>query len=154
MVAHLTDPDQRSDIYAWYSLLGTAGAAVGIMSSGWTVHTLCESYGWQLVDAYRLVFYCYAALGLVKLVLIALLSASVEVEPKPQPGIASSRDEEDRVETDPLLRSSAAQNSATPSTIKPRRRLLPEISHESMQTMFSLCILFALDSFASGLAPL
>jgi len=34
------------------------------------------------------------------------------------------------------------------------RALLPEISPESVNVMISLCVLFAMDAFASGLAPL
>lgn len=35
-----------------------------------------------------------------------------------------------------------------------RFRLLPEISKESQVVLLQLCILFAFDNFASGLAPL
>ncbi|EFY93794.1 MFS transporter [Metarhizium acridum CQMa 102] len=56
IVAHLTTHEQRSDVYAWYSLLGTAGTAFGIMACGWAAHALVRA-GWELGEAYRLVFW-------------------------------------------------------------------------------------------------
>ena len=150
-MAHLTAPATRSDIYAWYSLLGTAGTACGMITCGWVVHYLSVNLQWELVDAYRVVFIAYAILGLVKLVLALMLTGAVEAEKEPKKpantgGHAST-------EATPLL----ADGSETAEEPKARGRLLallPDISKESFAVMISLCLLFALDSFASGLAPL
>ena len=136
VVAHLTQAEDRSDIYAWYSLLGTAGTALGMVVCGWATEGLARQTGWTLVDAYRVVFVVYAVLGVVKLVLALCLSADVEAEKSPG-----------ETESDPLL-----GDAQTPQVKK--RRLLPTISSESRGIAVSLCLLFALDSFASGLAPL
>ena len=170
-MAHLTDPSTRSDIYAWYSLSGTAGAAFGSMTCGWVVSHLHKNEGWPLVKAYRAVFYGYAAIGVVKFVLALLLSRAAELggkEPTPPPparaattqnGVTQNggdtQDGADATDTTPLLRDEPADQEATrePET-PPRRRWLPEISPESVNVMVSLCFLFALDSFGSGLAPL
>ena len=145
VVAHLTASRQRSDVYAWYSLFGTAGTAFGMMTCGWVIHHLCFDLGWDLVKAYRIIFWGYAVLGLCRLVLAAVLSPAVEAEKK-KPVEASTS------ESTPLL-----GGETGPKPVKERRglrALLPEISDESARVMISLCVLFALDSFASGLAPL
>lgn len=149
VVAHLTSSATRSDIYAWYSLAGTAGTALGVMTCGWIIHHFTAGLEWELVDAYRSVFVGYAALGMAKLVLASLLSNKVEAEKGKQPGPA-----EQNTETTPLLGDAAAAPKEIPKERRTIKALLPEISKESRLIMVSLCLLFALDSFASGLAPL
>lgn len=137
-LAHLSPAEFHSDIYAWYSLIGTAGAAFGMMTCGWVVGYLQTLEGWDNVRAYRTVFFTYAALGFVKFCLACALSKRVEAEREvpPQPS-----------ETTPLLADNTPQPHKKPSK-------LPSISAESRVIVINLCILFALDSFASGLAPL
>ncbi|EHK22580.1 uncharacterized protein TRIVIDRAFT_28321 [Trichoderma virens Gv29-8] len=130
VVAHLTEPASRSDIYAWYSLLGTAGTAFGLMIGGWVVQYVSTILHWELVEAYRFIFYGYAAAGLVKLSLALLLSSAVEADEKPSP---------------------AKEEQKTRSRFG---ALLPDISKEGYAIMTSLCIFFALDAFASGLASM
>ena len=110
------------------------------MTCGWVVHTLQASNGWSDVRAYRIIFFAYAVIGLVKFLLAISLSRNCEVDKEPTP----ARD----LETEPLLGDNGAKKP------KPSRSLLPSISKESRTIVFNLCILFALDAFASGLAPL
>ncbi|KAB5566594.1 major facilitator superfamily domain-containing protein [Coniochaeta sp. 2T2.1] len=155
VVAHLTASSNRSDIYAWYNLIATAGVAFGMITCGWTVNHLSKDLGWPIVEAYRIVFMGYAVMGALKLAIILFLSKQVEADPPSQQQPTPSSVEPD-LETTPLL------GDASPPLPKPappeKRRglasLLPEISHESRGIMVSLSLLFALDSFASGLAPL
>lgn len=144
MLAHLTEPAVRGDIFAWYSLIGTAGVACGMMTSGWLVHSLQVSR-WSDIQAFRVIFFLYALIGLLKFFLACMLSGKVEAEKKkPQP----VRDPE----TAPLL-----DNTGPESTRKQKKRWfwnLPEISRESKVIIVNLCMLFAVDSFASGLASL
>ncbi|OIW24850.1 MFS general substrate transporter [Coniochaeta ligniaria NRRL 30616] len=151
VVAHLTASSHRSDIYAWYNLIATAGVAFGMMTCGWTVNHFTTDLKWDIVDAYRLVFFGYAAMGALKFLIILFLSKEVEADEPEQitpPAEPSS-------EVTPLL-GDIAPPSAKPAPQKRRglASLLPQISHESRGIMVSLCLLFALDSFASGLAPL
>ena len=155
MVAHLTEPAARGDIYAWYSLIGMAGTAFGMMTCGWTVQHFTSDRGWDLVDAYRSVFIGYAMMGALKLSLVLLLSKEVEADepesapsPPPVPGVAT--------EATPLINAAAP----TMTTTTPRggymylKPLLPAIDPHSRSAVISLSLLFALDSFSSGLAPL
>lgn len=134
IVAHLTPAERRSDVYAWYSLVGTAGTAFGMMACGWGTHGLVEA-GWDVKDAYRMVFWGYAVLGAVKLLFTLGLSRAVEAE--------SSH------ETEPLLSGETREEGA-----KKKMSLMPHVSAESRGIAVTLCLLFGLDAFASGLAPL
>ncbi|KAI1106566.1 MFS general substrate transporter [Jackrogersella minutella] len=145
IVAQLTDPKKRSDVYAWYSLVGLVGAACGSLVCGWVLHHLTQTLQWDFIRAYRLIYVGYAILGLVKLTLTVTLSHSVESEKKQQQRRA--RDDETR----PLLEGST---EASPSPKRGLRALLPDVSKESLSVVITLCLLFALDSFGSGLAPL
>ena len=142
IVAHLTDPNDRGDVYAWYSLSGSAGTACGMMICGWVIHHLHQDLSKPLLDAYRMVFYFYAAIGLLKFLLVSVLGKAVEAEAAPR-----SRSSEPNATT-PLVQSDGDRQH------QPRRSLLPEISSQSIAIAVTLCTLFAFDSFASGLAPL
>ncbi|RBR08523.1 uncharacterized protein FIESC28_10213 [Fusarium coffeatum] len=148
IVAHLTDPAKRGDVYAWYSLCGTAGGAFGLLSSGWAIHYMRVNLGMDVVDIYRNVFYGYSAAGILKLISAIILSSAVEAQDEAeQPTSASDTDEQA-----PLL-AQPSQGQA-PTQAPPKKQLRAKISRESIPVVVTLCTLFALDSFASGLAPL
>ncbi|KAJ4002638.1 hypothetical protein NW752_002540 [Fusarium irregulare] len=148
IVAHLTDPTKRGDVYAWYSLCGTAGGAFGLLSSGWAIHYMRVNLGMDVVDVYRNVFYGYAAVGVLKLISAIILSSAVEAQDEAkQPTSASETNEQA-----PLL-AQPVQGQAT-NQEPPKKQLRAKISRESIPVVVTLCSLFALDSFASGLAPL
>ena len=124
-----------------------------MITCGWTVNHLNKNLDWPIVEAYRIVFMGYAVMGALKLAIILFLSKAVEADPPSQQAPSL----EPNLETTPLLGDVSPNPPATKPDTKLRRglaSLLPQISHESRGIMFSLCLLFALDSFASGLAPL
>jgi MFS family permease len=143
-LAHLTPTANRGDIYAWYSLIGTAGTALGMASSGWSITYMNHTKGWDIIKTYRTLFYGYAILGILKLCLALSLGKVIEVEKEPLTPIQNP-------ETAPLLGSGAEDVLPKKNFIRSK---LPAISKESRVIVVNLCILFALDSFASGLVPL
>ncbi|KAE9377095.1 MFS general substrate transporter [Stipitochalara longipes BDJ] len=145
-LAQLTPPANRGDIYAWYSLIGTAGSACGMMVCGWLLNYMMSNLEYDQVAAYRAVFWGYAAVGLIKLCLAMALSKACEAEKKQAPPAADP-------ETAPLL-GDGAEDEEPKKKQSRLLALLPEISKESRIIVVNLCILFALDAFASGLAPL
>ncbi|TVY50240.1 putative membrane protein [Lachnellula cervina] len=142
-LAQLTPTANRGDIYAWYSLIGTAGTAVGMVTSGWVIQYMRSNLKWDVLRTYRTVFWGYAIFGLIKFILSITLSKNIEAEKKPDPTEVT--------ETAPLLGDGAEETETKKSYF---RSLLPDISAESRIIVTNLCILFALDAFASGLAPL
>lgn len=151
-LAQLTPAEGRSDIYAWYSLLGTAGTAYGMILTGWILQFLRQDLHWGVLEVYRLVYWVYAALGIFMLLITLLLSPATEAEP-PRPkanGIQGVVDPE----REPLLPSEGENTVEAKPTKKNFRSFLPQISPESRAIVLSLCLLFGLDSFASGLSAL
>lgn len=120
-----------------------------MITGGWIVHRLHQDLEWQLVDAYRVAFYGYTVLGFVKTMLAFMLSNAVELDKKNRPQLESSPSE--NRETAPLLHGEDAQIQSISSL---KRSWFPKLSRGSIRIMISLCALFALDSFASGLVSL
>lgn len=151
-IAHLTAKEHMSDIYAWYSLIGTAGTALGMMVCGWVMSILQETKQWDFVPACRVVFIMYAGVGAIKFVLTMGLSKSVEVEKKPKQDNTSNGSSS---ETDPLLGSNGQEVEET--VVAPEQRklfFLPGVEAEFVGLVISLLLLFGLDSFGSSLASL
>src|SRR6266536_2012167 len=95
-LAQLTPAAKRGDIYAWYSLMGSAGAAFGMIVFGWLINFMRHDLKWGVIKSYRAAFWGYAVLGIIKLLLALALSRAVELEKKVAPPPANS-------ETAPLL---------------------------------------------------
>ena len=146
ILAWLTPSASRSDLFAWYSLIGNAGMALGLMVCGWVVNSLLEIHHWDEIRAYRVVFFAYAVVGVVKFLLALCLSPKVEAEKKP-------KDEPEREsENAPLLGNSNGDKKKEKK--EPFWKMLPSLSKDSGVILVKLSLLFALDSFGSGLAPL
>ncbi|PWY96780.1 MFS general substrate transporter [Aspergillus sclerotioniger CBS 115572] len=151
-LAHLTPHDILSDIFAWYSLIGNAGTALGMMTGGWAINLLQVIWEWPYIPACRVIFFAYAAIGALKLLLSIALSSAVEAEEKQKKPTCAQQTSEG--ETRPLL-SNGASNPTSPDQRRPKKSLLSFVGDaELVSLVIRLAILFGLDSFASGLASL
>ncbi|KAH7303266.1 major facilitator superfamily domain-containing protein [Stachybotrys elegans] len=146
-IAQLTAAQQRGDVYAWYTLCGSAGAAFGTMVSGWAIQAALAKLDWQVVDIYRLVFYGYSGIGVVKTLLTLMLSPAVESEKRRK---AQAKSNPGRpAEEEPLLPSNQ-ESSETPDG----GATASTLSSSGRKILICLCLLFGLDSLGSGLVPL
>lgn len=143
-LAHLAPHETLSDIFAWYSLVGSAGTALGMVVCGWTINFLQVSKGLQYIPACHIIFFGYAAVGLVKFLLTLGLSQDVEAVQEEQKKKHASR----TAETRPLL------DDGTNDQEPPKRSLFSSVDKEFLFLVIQLLVLFGLDSFASGLASL
>jgi MFS family permease len=150
-LAHLTPHQQLPDVFAWYSLLGTAGTALGQLVCGWTVSSLQSLHGWDFVPACRIIFSAYSAVGVLKLMLSLALTRNVEAVKEED---TEAREQEQNGETRPLLADAASSAEAEQQPVPERRGMFASIERDLWSLMLRLFILFALDSFASGLASL
>lgn len=109
-----------------------------MMVCGWIVNGLVAN-GWEYIPACRVIFFVYAVVGVIKVLLNLGLSRKVEAEPSSSTPEASHDDS-----TQPLLND------------RPDERPRPALSIDRRLafTVGSLFIFFGLDSFASGLASL
>lgn len=69
---------QRTQVFAWYSLLGSVATGVGSLVSGILAQAL-QAAGRTPLDSYRIVILVYALLGALLAVLFSRLSSAVEV---------------------------------------------------------------------------
>ncbi|KAK2036830.1 major facilitator superfamily transporter [Colletotrichum somersetense] len=158
ILAQLTVRDKRSDIFAWYTLFGSAGAAFGTLTCGWAVQVLEQKEAWSHREAYRVVFLIYAGLGALKLILILSLTSGVEAaQLKSKNTLAQTSEERQALLAGPdgrenNLRQATDERPSSPSISERLRALLPYISPLSRSILFRLLLLFCIDSFASGMA--
>ena len=126
---------------------------------GWTVQALLREGKRSETNTYRIIFGIYAFLGVIKLLLAVMLSDQCEPEqPKQEYGEVHQMDD---VESEGLLSDDednqeghAQPNARAPLPEMKRKSIWPEISPASRSILIKLCLLFAVDSFASGLVPL
>jgi Major Facilitator Superfamily len=136
-----------------------AGQAAGTVSAGWAAQQLQKHRGWTAVDAYRVIFWAYAALGLCKLLLCLSMSPKCERgRHQITADIAAHEPDERR----PLLEAESHDDGYRSFTNSDRKanqantitqKMVSYISRDSWLILGQLCFLFALDSVASGLAP-
>ena len=97
--------------------------------------------GWEEKQAYSAIFVGYTVVGILELGVVLCLSARVELHVENTDGDA---------ECEPLMTND--DNVAT-RAVPEKWSFLPTISKDSRVVMFKLCLLFAVDSLASGLVP-
>ena len=78
-LSHLLPNEKRTQVFAWYNLVGSFATATGALSGGWLAQVL-QSRGMSALDAYRFVLMGYALGGLIIGLLFLSLSREVEVD--------------------------------------------------------------------------
>lgn len=146
-LAHLTPKENLSDVFAWYSLVGTAGTALGQLVCGWTISSLQSLHGWAFIPSCRVIFFVYAAVGLIKLLLTLALSRKVEADAEKK-----GPEQQQQNETRPLLANSGPSQQPEPPITK--RSSFVSLDSDVWSLVIRLFVLFGLDAFASGLASL
>jgi MFS family permease len=73
--------EKRTNVFAWYNLVGSFATATGALSGGWLAQIL-QGRGWTALDSYKVVLGGYAIGGFLLLLLFLLLSPAVEVKEK------------------------------------------------------------------------
>jgi MFS family permease len=71
--------EKRTNVFAWYNLVGSFATATGALSGGWLAQML-QGRGWTALDSYKVVLGGYAIGGFLLLLLFLLLSPAVEVK--------------------------------------------------------------------------
>lgn len=143
-LAHLTEREHLSDVYAWYSLVGAAGTALGQLVCGWIISSLQSLRGWEFIPSCRVIFFVYAGVGVVKFILTLGLTAKIEAEKEEAP------EQEQNGETRPLLADSTSAEQEAPK----KKSVWSTVEGDLWSLIIRLFILFGLDAFASGLASM
>ena len=82
-LSHLLPNEKRTQVFAWYNLVGSFATATGALAGGWLAQVL-QSNGTSALDAYRIVLMGYSLGGLVLGIFFLALSRDVEVDSTPR----------------------------------------------------------------------
>ena len=77
-LTQLLPNEKRTQVFAWYNLVGSFATATGALSGGWLAQVL-QLHGMPALDAYRAVLLGYALGGLILGILFLTLSRDIEV---------------------------------------------------------------------------
>lgn len=150
-LAHMIAPEGRPDVFVWYVIIANLGTASGLLICGSVVERLQSLPGWSIIDAYHAIFWLYTGIGLAKLCLTLCLSQECELTPK-----ATNDDVGQARESEPLL---PDQDSVERSPenglngLSAKQGYLSRVSTKSRWILLRLCLLFSVDSLASGMIP-
>ena len=78
-LTELVPNKSRTQIFAWYNLVGSFATATGALAGGWLAQAL-QNNEWTALEAYRVVLMGYAFGGFLLLLLFLNLTKAVEVE--------------------------------------------------------------------------
>ncbi|RVD80763.1 uncharacterized protein DFL_008655 [Arthrobotrys flagrans] len=161
-IASLVHANERSDLFAWYVLLGTLSRALGNLVCGWTV-TALQNSGSTPLDSYKIIFLSYSTLGITNILITSFLSIKCEDQnSKPQAEAGSEsqpfldNDDEGDVVGGDIGSQGIPDIPPTPpkpTLLQKFTSLFPHITPQSRSILIRLCLLFGVDSFASGLMP-
>ncbi len=87
-LSQLVPDKRRTQIFAWYNLVGSFATATGALVAGIMAQAL-QGSGWTPLDSYRAVLAGYALIG--ALLLLAFLCLSPAVEPPRQRGVPPAK---------------------------------------------------------------
>lgn len=170
-LAQLAAAETRAEVFALYVVSGTLGAAGGSLVAGWMTQAL-QSRGWNEIGSFRLVFWLYAVVGLLKGGLTLSLSRKCEVvatlaapaapaEPVEMSRPREGEREPSSGEQEPFLDGEQQEEEGRQTVdAQPRPPTRPstkirwfQLSKKSGLTLAKLCGLFFFDSLASGMVP-
>ena len=152
-LAHLTEPSVRSDIFAWYVVLGTVGMALGSTGCGWFVQIVHSREDWTALESFRVVFFMYAGLGVAQMVLALFMSERCEQKNVLHEDRRLTENEEDDADdADSVEILSGLESRA--SVVEAAEGSWSPISLRSRPDLIKMILLFALNSVGSGMVPL
>ncbi|CUM63903.1 uncharacterized protein PRCAT00001491001 [Priceomyces carsonii] len=153
-IASIAPYEQRSDVYAWYTFLGTFCAALGSVLSGKLIDYCNKVLEYPLIKSYKMVFLGYTLLSILTLVLSCFLSHKVEWSTEvasEESGQIDNEREGEPSEASQLLSGTSSKDHKKHSK---QWKFLPSLDLSVLVLVTKLSLLFALDSFASSLVPM
>ncbi len=78
-LTQLIPDERRTQIFAWYNMVGSFATAAGALAGGWLAQLL-QSSGWTAFNAYKVVLSGYALGGFMLSILFMSVSQAVEVK--------------------------------------------------------------------------
>ncbi|KAI1333526.1 MFS general substrate transporter [Xylariaceae sp. FL0016] len=159
ILSQLTTPATRSDVLAWHVSIPLLGSALGSEVSGRVLHFLQQKDGWSEADSYHALFWIYAAMGVVNLLLVLPLTKDCELQESAE---SYSRLPQNEDASEPIEESTNTRRPAPSSTNSVAGRIpglswvanrLIQISAPTRSVMYKLWFLLVVDSLADGMVP-
>lgn len=148
-ISQLVTMKDRPHILAWYYSLGTFGFAIGTLVGGFLVESLQES-GISPMSSYRIVFWLYTLLGVVKFVLSLMLSPACELAADPT---SPKMHEQTRTLVNEAHLEEAKLPKVQSSILTKMRSFVPQFEGESRSFIMKFAIIFFIDQVANGSMP-
>jgi MFS family permease len=79
-LSYVVSARTRTEVFAWYTLVGATATALGALAGGWSTRVLQNTVSATPLDSYRGVIVLYATLGGLLALLFSRLSIATEVE--------------------------------------------------------------------------
>ncbi|KAI1472904.1 MFS general substrate transporter [Daldinia caldariorum] len=162
ILSQLTTPSTRADVLSWHVTTALFGSSLGSELSGRVLRYLQSKDGWTEVDSYHALFWIYAVMGTVNLVLVLCLTDACELQPENEAYAQLTQDDstdDSDVSTGHIEEPSEVSPESTASRnwiIRAFRWLsdrLAQISPSTRSVMYKLWFLLAVDSLADGMVP-
>lgn len=157
VLANLTPPNHRPEVYAIHWILGSIGASIGSFLAGLIVDYLTLTKNYQKIHAYKFAFGVLVFTSFLKF--ISLLFVSRKVEPDYIPPYKQvTYDSTNNEIADESQNSIQTNTSNASSERRPLIRIESTIEHTTMtglspttqRTLFKLLVPFMIDSFGWG----
>ncbi|GMM30837.1 hypothetical protein DAMA08_035820 [Martiniozyma asiatica (nom. inval.)] len=168
VLAHLTPPNHRAEIYAVHWVLGSVGSSLGSLIAGLFIQYSVFNLGNSYKQAYQRSFYIFCLVSAIKFILMLFLSHKTEHSyiPPYQRQLQQHQDQQRQQEpaifygsidddNDPRfesIRQSASRSSlAVQSTVE--HQTWTGLSPHTQSILFQLLVPFMMDSFGYGFMP-
>ncbi|KAI1480496.1 MFS general substrate transporter [Daldinia eschscholtzii] len=162
ILSQLTTPSTRADVLAWYVTTALFGSSLGSELSGRILRHLQSKDDWTEVDSYHALFWIYAVMGTVNLVLVLLLTDACELQPEKEAYEELTQDDSTE-DTDVSTERFEGPSEVSPPSPASRNWIiiafrwlsdrLAQISPSTRSVMYKLWFLLAVDSLADGMVP-
>lgn len=168
-LASLAPYEQRSDVYAWYTFLGTFCAAVGSIACGALIDLMNKSLGYSLDASYKIAFFGFSVLSFITIILSYFISSKVEWTTeeannkqnqdtsRPGTGLDETSgllDSDSQLDSQHALQAQLEPQAQQSNTKRSKFTILPTLNRSIFAIVLKLSLLFALDSFASSLVSI
>ncbi|KAI8959338.1 MFS general substrate transporter [Daldinia sp. FL1419] len=162
IISQLTTPATRADVLSWHVTTALFGSSLGSELSGRVLRHLQSKDDWTEVDSYHALFWIYAVMGTVNLVLVLCLTDACELQPEKEAYTELTQD--DSTDSSDVAEEHLEEPSEVAPTPQASRNWivrifrwladrLAQISPSTRSVMYRLWFLLAVDSLADGMVP-
>lgn len=153
-LSHLTEPETRSDVLAWYVTSSSLGSAAGLELGGRFVEVMRKRPGWNVLRAYHATFWIYIIMGLLNVLFAICMSDKTEMKPLTEKAEATSESAQGLLDEDAQQDENEDGEARAATTVKEptTKSRFSQVSAATRYTMYKLWFLLAVDSLADGMA--